>query len=51
MNESALPTHAGWFTVTFIIPAGFTAIHAIGLQLHTAKAGTWIALDALSWPA
>jgi uncharacterized membrane protein YgcG len=49
-GESSLPRSAGWFTVTFTVPSGLTTVHAVGIQLHSAAAGNWIALDALGWP-
>jgi hypothetical protein len=47
--ERSLPGSAGWFTLTFTVPSGFT-VHAIGLQLHSSTAANWIGLDGLSWP-
>jgi nitrate reductase alpha subunit len=48
-SQTNLPSSAGWFTLSFTVPSGFS-VHAIGLQLKSASAGGWIALDGLNWP-
>ncbi len=45
-----LPTHPGWFTLTWVVPSGVYPVNAIGLQFHHNASGPLhVAIDALSW--
>jgi hypothetical protein len=45
-----LPTHPGWFTLTWVVPSGVYPVNAIGLQFHhNARGPLHVAIDALSW--
>jgi hypothetical protein len=49
VDNVALPTHPGWFTLTWVVPS-LARIDAIGIQVvHHASGPLYLAIDALRW--
>ena len=50
-DQVQLPSHPGWFTLTWIVPS-VPEVDAIGIQVvhHHGSGQLTLAIDALSWP-
>lgn len=49
-DKVQLPSHRGWFTVTWVVPS-VSEVDAIGIQVvHHGSGQLTLAIDALTWP-